>query len=1144
MATQADLDLESKLLSILQKTTLERERLSKAEVKHSLVVGKIRNAVVSEEKRISSSIQKIQEDRNKAVEKASGLKTQRGRDNRIIKFDKEHSKNIDELNDQLTAARDKLGKLDKLYASLSKTSAHYITNEREFQKALDYRIAQNDKIYDQMQRDLNLSDEQTAELKAQAKSAENLADIREDLARKSSKDFGPQKIYQEDIRKRVKDLPKEDATKFAKDKKQELGKEMSSNIKSLFSARGVMGKIAAARDISDTRSKSKALADELKEVGVNAKGAAGMFSMLGSAMGMLGKLGWVGLLLSAVQAIASAVNQSDKLIKGLNQSFMKMQGSTVGMKDVRKSMREFTNSVFDMNRNLQYGINSEQIMGLFDAMSAGGVSLQGVGKRIGGGYSEAIETAAKLSLDFGVELSEMGGMVSDQMVNMRSTISEVSDSFQQMSYDASIAGIKSQKFYEAISSATDALSFYGNYLANTSTLLKTFSEAGALGFKDASKEVQELTGMFSGMDSTKRMGFIQWSGVDEAKDLFKKQAALAASEEKAAADDMDRIDKEIAAAKVIGDGKKVESLLEMRAAKDEERRTKRRQKLDRQAAAEGSIMAMSAGLASISDKTMSMIQDGFEKKRLDIFDPENVVQMTKVLQNFGSVTEEAVRVYQSTLRSALADAEEINSVLEKGLETASGKAKDALKGLIDSYMKDIQGGKSIDRDQMVKDLQALKAAGLDFGMNIDEFMKQFEKNAHAASDAVNAAATGTKVTDPMKKKEVKALMALPAKIVGGEDAQKKVRTELVKNSMTFEKMVGIGKETLAYMAAEKISSFTNSMVNSAIIGTAESAKGILDFLTHPKAKSGEAREKDPVWQDAVALQERVVLLQEKQAGILKKKDEANKKAIKAEAEAGFKKDPKKDKARDDANAAYAAAQKEAENIAGEITTAKKYLSETINKGDYGALEGDISEAGAKKAQATQDERTADRERLATLEAEKDKKKINKKEIKALKEKLSHYKEDESFRIKSASLAGSLVSGSLLESTTGRQSATQEKPPEVVVPVEKTSERAASVIDAAKNAPHDMNVTKGGILSVRKGDLLVDYDSVAKGLYGNKGQFANQLLSGSGAQPGPVSFVVNVGGLHGVQDPEALVSKLEPAFRQLHARYNFEAKKRN
>jgi hypothetical protein len=253
------------------------------------------------------------------------------------------------------------------------------------------------------------------------------------------------------------------------------------------------------KELSQANSDLKTLKTTLLGTGKESKGLAGTINLLGMAFKTLGNMNWIALIIGGIVAAGKAVNEMDKFIKQYNQSFSKMYGPTIAIKNVRSSMKDFSDAVFNMNRNLKYGLKSEEIMGLFDALSAGGLSLGGIGKRVSGGYNEVIDQAIYLSKDFGVSMEDMGGMISEQMMDLRSSLGEVSGKMQSLAYDASVAGVKSTKFYEAAMAAASGLSFYGNYIDDASARLRDFVKSGAMGFKDAAKQAQALTDTFKNM---------------------------------------------------------------------------------------------------------------------------------------------------------------------------------------------------------------------------------------------------------------------------------------------------------------------------------------------------------------------------------------------------------------------------------------------------------------------------------------------------------------------------------------------------------------------------------------------------------------------------------------------------------------------
>jgi len=391
---------------------------------------------------------------------------------------------------------------------------------------------------------------------------------------------------------------------------------------------------------------------------------------------------------------------------------------------------------------------------------------------------------------------------------------------------------------------------------------------------------------------------------------------------------------------------------------------------------------------------------------------------------------------------------------------------------------------------------------------------------------VDAASGGASATEESLKEATKAFMANQPKVSGGKGEQEKVRAELVKNSMTFEKMVGVGKDTLAYMAAESISTFSNDMVNGAIVGTAESAKDILAFLRHPKAKTGEERDSDPIWKAAIQSQERLTLLQVKAA---KAQDDYN-----WAIEHGTKDQIK-------------AASDQADAVQADIVTAKGTLASYITKGDYGSSSGEIESKGKDAAKKEDDRRRLSVKRIKELKSSAgyDKDSSAQKEVADLLYGLKGLIEDSYIGI---------ASGKVSTGTSSPVDYLKEAPPEPVKPT-ASSPLANKALEAFNSgspvvkgpvppANKDYAALSDGFANLSKGDMVIDYDSLAMGLSGRKGQFANSLLSGGGGQSGTtVSLSFSVGNINGVVNTESFLKEAGPAIQQLVAREYHERQKR-
>lgn len=285
----------------------------------------------------------------------------------------------------------------------------------------------------------------------------------------------------------------------------------------------------------DQRGLSSA-ADQMSALGRASKGMGGVLGGIGKGLGALGdglaalgKLNWVFALIGAVRAMISAVNELDKFMKALNQTFLELAGPSVGIGNVKDEMKRFNNEVFNLGRNVKLGLKGEEIQGLFKAMSGSGMSLQGVMKRVGS-YGEAIEKARTMSLQFGVSFDKMGGDMTSQMIDLNSSLDDVAKNFNKLAFDASKAGISSDKFYQAVEASAMSLSFYGNNIKYVSGLLGDFYKTGNLAFKDAAKVTDTFATAFENMDENARRKFITLAGPEATSKAF--EGAIVDAEKK------------------------------------------------------------------------------------------------------------------------------------------------------------------------------------------------------------------------------------------------------------------------------------------------------------------------------------------------------------------------------------------------------------------------------------------------------------------------------------------------------------------------------------------------------------------------------------------------------------------------------------
>jgi hypothetical protein len=267
---------------------------------------------------------------------------------------------------------------------------------------------------------------------------------------------------------------------------------------------------------------------------------------LSMALGVLSKMNWIFALISAMSAIISTGIELDKFFKELNKTFLDMAGSTLGTGDMVKNMSNFNDAVFSLNRNLKLGLKPEDIQGMFKAMSGAGVVPTNLDKQAGG-YGKVIEMVRKTNIDLGISFEEAGKTIGEQMMNLRDTFDKSRKSLQVMGFEATKAGVQSNKFYAAIENSVSALSFLGNFTKQASASLTAFMKQSGLSFKDASKAADEYMQVFEKMDWKQMQVAFAMAGPDLIKSMDQASKELIEEPLNGLKDRMKSLQKQLAA---------------------------------------------------------------------------------------------------------------------------------------------------------------------------------------------------------------------------------------------------------------------------------------------------------------------------------------------------------------------------------------------------------------------------------------------------------------------------------------------------------------------------------------------------------------------------------------------------------------------
>lgn len=1003
------------------------------------------------------------------------------------------------------------------FEALSKIDSSKIGSTKALNNATQERLDIMRQQFDIQEKSGTLGKEEAKDLKEKLGQLEEMHKIQgEFLKRNVSEEATP---MVGDLTKSATGLT--DPKRFAKNKMGEITRsqgaaqarkgvslrsEQVGSLKTLFSTKSSFGERMGAVKSHGEASKELGKLNEIMGVtGKSALGAGNMMKMLGTALNSLGKLGWIGLIISAVVAIAKAVNELDKFLKGFNKTFTQLQGPTVLMKDVSKSMKTFTDSIFDVKRNLKYGLKSEDILGMFKGISEAGMSLQGVMQNIAGGYSALTEDAAKVSFDFGVSMDEAGAMLGEQMTDLKSTVDEASKSFKVLSYDASIAGIQSQKFYQATYAAAEALSYYGKFMDVASNNLKNFQKQGAMGFKDAQKQAQEMTNLFGNMSSNQKIAFMEMSGgVESYRKDFQKMAAetgAAIQEHNKALEDKRKKIEEEKSKGSKADQAVIAKLENEVSAEENLRDTLQKTFAMADHAAKSNALNMAEYLEMLSKDAGSKLSKYFSEMKkqggLDIFaDDRAAIEHMKTVMG---VSEEFARKMLGHLQTSRVGILQMGKDVQKMVDNVSPENK---KGFQERFQKVIQDG--MKTGQM--DMESIRSGLLTYAKvnskDIKQVMAYLDKYPQAVQDLVSGGYENLqKNIDKITLTELNNVSKVND---DGMEAQDKRLDDLVNNTKSIEDFIGISAENAKYILS------SNDIQKDAALAAVSTAKTVGSIFSFLQATDKEkAILKDP--------SKDIYYKGLKEIGADIKVLEAGK----AETT-----DVKK--------------QEEYQKEIDRLTKNAAHLEDVLKKehgSDIGGqLIGSASDAALDKARKIFEEKraaeeaiTQKRDEAASVRGKGDDKKALKleKEADAMQKDFAYQKGYLQYSTKQVEL---FLSKKNKDTTNDNNKITDTQP---VTPNK------------------DYKSSSGGYALLSKGDVVVNARNMSSGISGDLGAFAgtaaaNMLSSLSpgrsqGAIAPSIPVNINIGSVSG--NPEEFLKSIRPAIEQAFERMYFEKQKR-
>jgi hypothetical protein len=601
---------------------------------------------------------------------------------------------------------------------------------------------------------------------------------------------------------------------------------LKNNIKGLFKGNTTQ----SANSLKDQFSSFKTASKGMVQAGKAATVLGGAVKLLTAAFGALAKAHIIGLIIGAVAGVVNLVNKLDKFIKAANQSYFALAGPITSLKGLTGSMREFTDTMYNAEIKMKYGINAEEVVGAFKGMSSSGMSLKGVKKYLGS-YDTAIESAVSLSKSFGVGLDDMGSMVADQMLTLRSSIDEVSDAFSKMSFDAASAGLASNKFYQEILNATASLSFYGNYLKETSGLLSNFIEEGSMGAKDAASHVTTLMQTLANMSLEDRLKLTAKLDAEQISDVLDQRV-------KRIGDELEEAERKLSQAERSGDDdeinasrRRVSTLRSDYAAAQVEQKST--DPIDR-------TRGFLAEMMHNPNELIFMLMDQQQEKVTGTGDMDAMSTYHSLKEVFPNLRffEEFWRMGQ-VAGHRIGGQDRGENLFKMSERFEGGIAKESLSRLEGIMSSNISREEKI--QQAERELQVLKNAG-EAGA-ADELSRLLKEDFRYLMAFVEERSEGsfTSAASMIEKLARNTMNMQGDERSVTEAEQKDIADEVADQTTEISKYLGIGKESLTYALA---TSDVQTAIAAAAAQTAQNTGGILNYTRDMFRKSRAGQIKD------------------------------------------------------------------------------------------------------------------------------------------------------------------------------------------------------------------------------------------------------------------------------------------------------------
>lgn len=205
--------------------------------------------------------------------------------------------------------------------------------------------------------------------------------------------------------------------------------------------------------------------------------------------------GPIGMALGAVVLLGAKMIELDTKRKKWTQDYASMAGQQFSGDDFAKKASAFNKTIFDLERNIEKGVNFEEWQEVFKAINSAGISVDALTQRTGD-LSKVQDAVFETSKELGLGMAQDAQLMGDSMQELKRPLSDIRDSYGYIANAAKKSGIESSRFMQVVNQSSLALGTYGNFLKVGAKNLENFAKSGVTSQKDAEDAAKSVTELF------------------------------------------------------------------------------------------------------------------------------------------------------------------------------------------------------------------------------------------------------------------------------------------------------------------------------------------------------------------------------------------------------------------------------------------------------------------------------------------------------------------------------------------------------------------------------------------------------------------------------------------------------------------------